>query len=120
MLKIQNHISVVLVALFLIVAEEAYGTDPWRIETDQNGKSVLRVIDQAQLDRHLKSKWTAMKGALRNEDTARAASYIVKKKQSMYKKVFDNLNAPFAEVARKLGDISWSTQYEPYVVLAAQ
>jgi hypothetical protein len=47
MLKIQNHISVVLVALFLIVADEAYGTDPWRIETDQNGKSVLRVIDQA-------------------------------------------------------------------------
>ena len=47
--------------------------------------------------------------------TARAASYIVKKKQPMYKKVFDNLNAPFAEVARKLGDISWSKQYGPYV-----
>src|ERR1043165_5022020 len=104
-----------LTVLFLVLVQHAYADDSWRIETNQNGKPFVRVIDQPRLDGLLRSKWEAMKEALRTGDTAKASTYIIKRKQPLYKNVFDNLIVSFDEAAQYLGDIVWSKQNGPFV-----
>ncbi len=101
--------------IILALVEQVYADEPWRIEKSQNGQRVIRVIDQPQLDSLLRSKWAAMVEALRNGDTAKASSFIVRGKQSLYKNAFDNLPVSFEDASRHFGDIFWSKQYGPFV-----
>jgi len=111
--RVQKRFAWVLLCLALI--EQVHADEPWRIEKNQNGQQFIRVTDQAQLDSLLRDKWAAMIAALRNGDTAKASSYMVRGKQALYKKAFDNLPVSFEETSRHFGEIFWSKQYGPFV-----
>ncbi len=72
--------------------------------------AIVQVLEMNQMDVLLRSKWTAMKNALRAGDTATAASYIVNGKRATYQNVFNNLTIPFANIDQVLGDISYIVQ----------
>ena len=80
--------------------------------------AIVQVVEIAQLDAILTSKWNSMKNALRGGDTAGAASYIVSDKRNAYQMVFNNLTIPFSSIDQMLGSITYvelqglSVEYE--------
>ena len=69
--------------------------------------AIVQVVDIAQLDAILTSKWNSMKSALRSGDTAGAASYIISSKRAAYQTLFNNLTIPFAGIDQMLGSITY-------------
>jgi hypothetical protein len=69
--------------------------------------AIVQVFDITQLDTLLKDKWNFMKDALRNGDTATAASHIIASKRDAYQTVFNNLTIPFSAIDQMLGNITY-------------
>jgi hypothetical protein len=87
----------------------------WVVERDQYGYLTVRVTDQAALDTLLKSKFFAMKDALRAGDTQKASSYYVKRKLAQYKDIMDNLTIPYNQIDSYFNNIVWKEQRGPIV-----
>jgi hypothetical protein len=69
--------------------------------------AIVQVVDITQLDAILADKWNSMKNALRSEDTAGAASYIVNSKRDSYQTLFNNLTIPFSSIDQMLGSVTY-------------
>jgi hypothetical protein len=76
---------------------------------------IVQILDINQLDVLLQSKWNAMKNALRTGDTATAASYIVKAKQSFYQNIFNNLTISFSAIDQYLPNLTFVEQWHTAV-----
>jgi len=80
--------------------------------TDVEGKiysenTLVQVFDPKELDALLQAKWTAMKVALRQGDIGRAVSYINTKKRDGYRKVFETLTIPLANIDQVLTNVKF-------------
>jgi hypothetical protein len=76
---------------------------------------IVQILDINQIDLLLQSKWNAMKNALRAGDTATAASYIVKAKQSLYQNIFNNLTISFSAIDQYLPNLTFVEQRQNIV-----
>ena len=72
--------------------------------------AIIQVIDPAELDSLLQSKWIGMKNALRSGNIAGAVNYIVKSKRASYQTVFNNLTVPLANIDQVLPNITFVEQ----------
>jgi hypothetical protein len=65
----------------------------------------VQVLDLKELDGLLQAKWRAMKSALRQGDIDRAVDYLVARKRDGYRKMFESLTIPLADIDQVLTDI---------------
>lgn len=69
--------------------------------------ALVQVLDPKELDALLKTKWTAMKGALSQGDISRAVNHIVTRKRDGYRKIFESLTIPLSSIDQVLTDIKF-------------
>jgi hypothetical protein len=78
--------------------------------------ALVQILEIGQIDLLLQAKWNGMKSALRVGDTATAATYVVKAKQSFYQNIFNNLTISFSAIDEYLPTLTfveqWHNQFE--------
>ena len=68
--------------------------------------TVVRVFDAATLDSHLRTKWTAMRDALRRGDIAAGVSHIVQRRRADYEAAFRLLSPALPAIDTILTDLT--------------
>jgi hypothetical protein len=74
--------------------------------TIRNAATVVQVLDGDQLDILLKSKWDAMKNALRQGNVTLAVTHIVARRRATYQAMFSALTVPLANIDQVLTNIA--------------
>jgi PKD repeat protein len=79
--------------------------------TDDQGNTysdtiAVTVLNKAQIDALLKSKWEGMKGALIQSDITRALSYFLTKSKDVYREIFELLAPQLSLLASEMREIS--------------
>ncbi|HLY37304.1 MAG TPA: hypothetical protein VKU61_04670 [Candidatus Binatia bacterium] len=69
--------------------------------------AILRVYAKKDLDALLQEKWSGMRGALRRGDVDGAVRFFAIEQRETYRKTFNALTIPVADMGRLLGEITF-------------